>query len=60
MSAERPMTRRERIAFLLDVATRYFEDGAWLTAAGRLDQAAELLREGHAEMFAYVQGEARP
>ena len=47
--------RYERIAELMELAKVYMEDGAWFTAAARLDEASKLLREGQTELNAALE-----
>lgn len=42
-------SRHNRIVDLINLAGTYFEDGAWFTAAARLEEAAALMREGQTE-----------
>lgn len=54
--------RGERIVELVELGQAYMDDGAWLSAAHCLEEAAKLLREGQAELngaLARLQDDAR-
>lgn len=52
--------RVERFYELTQLAGIYMEDGAWLTAAAKLDEAARILREGEAEFTAALNSQVAP
>lgn len=51
-------TRADDIHDLVELGLIYMEDGAWLTAAERLEKAVQMLREGQAEFLKALEAAA--